>query len=127
MGLNDAGIETFEGDYAHYVIRECGQNSLDAAASTHEPVEMQLALRYIPASDLPFMPELRDTFERCRAHLSTDVKAGEFFDRALRLARQREVVLLRISDFGTTGVPGTPPGGMPPPPPPGGGGAIGKP
>lgn len=31
QGLNDAGIETFEGDYAYYVARECTQNSLDAS------------------------------------------------------------------------------------------------
>jgi hypothetical protein len=35
QGLNDAGVETFEGDYAHYVVRECTQNSLTAAAAPH--------------------------------------------------------------------------------------------
>jgi hypothetical protein len=40
QGLNDAGIETFEGDYAHYVVRESAQNSLDAAASHDHPAQM---------------------------------------------------------------------------------------
>jgi len=44
QGLNDAGIETFEGDYAHYVVRECAQTSLDAGASQHEPDEMERRL-----------------------------------------------------------------------------------
>jgi hypothetical protein len=106
QGLNDAGIETFEGDYAHYVVRECAQNSLDAAASTHEPVEMEIAMSFLPADELPFIKELRDTLDQCRVFWRGDEKAGEFFNRAFRLAKAKEIPLLRISDFGTTGVPG---------------------
>ncbi len=40
QGLNDAGIETFVGDYPHFVVRECAQNSLDAAASHEKAVRM---------------------------------------------------------------------------------------
>lgn len=106
QGLNDAGIETFEGDYAHYVVRECAQNSLDAAASQHEPVEMEIAMQFIEAKELPFIEELQSTIERCRTFWQTDEKASEFFERASRLANAKDIVLLHISDFGTTGVPG---------------------
>jgi hypothetical protein len=106
QGLNDAGIETFEGEYAHYVIRECGQNSSDAAASPHEPVEIEIALQFVPAKELPFMGELRTTLEQCHLLWQDDEKACGFFNRAIQLAKRNDIVLLRISDFGTTGVPG---------------------
>ena len=75
QGLNDAGIETFEGDYSHYVVRECAQNSLDAAASTHDPVEIEIAMRFLPAGELPFIEELRDTLDRCRLFWQENAKA----------------------------------------------------
>jgi len=106
QGLNDAGIETFEGDYAHYVVRECGQNSLDAAASAHQPVEIGIGMRSVRADNLPFLQELRETLDRCRVFWREDEKAKEFFDHGLQLAGRRDITLLRISDFGTTGVPG---------------------
>src|ERR1700676_2721186 len=104
QGLNDAGIETFEGDYAHYVVRECGQNSLDAAASTHEPVEIEITLRFIASSELTFIQELQDTLRQCAEFWKDDAKAKEFFKTASRLAERDDIVLLRIADFGTTGV-----------------------
>lgn len=106
QGLNDAGIETFEGDYAHYVVRECAQNSLDAAASQHESVEIEIAMHIVEASELPFIKEIQSTLERCRSFWETDDKASDFFERANRLASAKNIVLLRVSDFGTTGVPG---------------------
>ena len=68
QGLNDAGIETFEGDYAHYVVRECTQNSLDAAASQVAPVRVEITLRELGTQGLPFMPELRDALDRCETY-----------------------------------------------------------
>lgn len=106
QGLNDAGIETFEGDYAHYVVRECAQNSLDAAVSQHEPVEIEIAMHIVEAATLPFMEQIQSTLERCRSFWETDDKASDFFERASRVAGKNDIVLLRISDFGTTGVPG---------------------
>src|SRR5207249_390502 len=70
------------------------------------PVEMEIAMQFLPSGNLPFIEELRDTLDRCRVFWRDDEKASEFFDRALRLARKNDIVLVRISDFGTTGVPG---------------------
>jgi hypothetical protein len=105
-GLNDAGIETFEGDYPHFVTRECGQNSLDAAASSNDPVQIKISRLLLNSSELPFFPDLLDTLERCESFWSAHAKPREFFKKALRLARKDKIFVLKISDFGTTGVPG---------------------
>jgi hypothetical protein len=107
QGLNDAGIETFEGDYAHYVVRECTQNSLDAAASHAARVRLEITLREIATSDLPFISELRDVLDRCEIYWRPHPRPREFFRKASRYAIGDNLYLLKISDFGTTGVPGS--------------------
>ncbi len=107
QGLNDAGIETFEGDYAHYVVRECTQNSLDAAASHVAPVRMEITLREMSAQDLPFLPELRDALDRCETYWHAHTRPRDFFRRASHYAAGDDFFFLKISDFGTTGVPGS--------------------
>jgi hypothetical protein len=106
QGLNDAGIETFEGDYAHFVVRESAQNSLDAAASPDHPVRLEFAVHSLPTGDLPFLPALQDTLRECQTFWRDQAKPREFFERASRIARQEKIYALRVSDFGTTGVPG---------------------
>jgi hypothetical protein len=105
-GLNDAGIETFEGDYPHFVSRECGQNSLDAAAVVSAPIQIKVSRLLLKAAELPFFPDLLDTLESCEAFWHGHTKPREFFNRALKLARKDKIFVLKISDYGTTGVPG---------------------
>jgi hypothetical protein len=57
-GLNDAGIETFEGDFASNVVRECAQNSLDVAIG--HPVTIEITRHSLPAEELSFLTRLRD-------------------------------------------------------------------
>ena len=106
QGLNDAGIETFEGDYPHFVVRECAQNSLDAAASHEKPVRMEITVHTLPVSELPFFPDLRETLHACKSFWRAQPKPVEFFDRGIAMARQQKIYVLRVSDYGTTGVPG---------------------
>ena len=103
-GLNDAGIETFEGDYPHFVSRECGQNSLDAAVSA--PIQIKISRLLLEAAEIPFLSDLVDTLENCETFWHEHTKPREFFNRALKLARKDKIFVLKISDFGTTGVPG---------------------
>jgi len=106
QGLNDAGIETFEGDYAHYVVRESAQNSLDAAASHDHPVRIEIAVHSLSVQELPFFPDLRETVRACKTFWHGQPRPVEFFDRAILMARHQSIYALRVSDFGTTGVPG---------------------
>jgi hypothetical protein len=106
-GLNDAGIETFEGDFARNVVRECTQNSLDAAASGNHPVLIRIARVSLLREDLPFMPALEETLRACRDYWREHRKANRFFTTALAAAGHREIDVVRISDFRTTGVDGS--------------------
>jgi hypothetical protein len=105
-GLNDAGIETFEGDYPHFVSRECGQNTLDAASPVGNPIQIKISRLLLETNELPFFPDLLDTLERCEVFWKDHSKPREFFNKALRLARKKKIFVLKISDYGTTGVPG---------------------
>src|SRR5205085_1593560 len=102
----DAGIETFEGDYPHYVVRESAQNSLDAAASPNEPVRMEINVHSLPVEELSFFDDIRTTLRACKTFWQGQPKPVEFFDRAIAMTRHKTIYALRISDYGTTGVPG---------------------
>lgn len=106
-GLNDAGIEAFEGDFARNVVRECAQNSLDALASPNERVTVRIERYHLDQSDLPFVPALRDVLRACRDHWHQHEKAARFFEAALASAGHAQIDALRISDSGTTGVDGS--------------------
>lgn len=106
-GLNDAGIETFEGDFAKNVVRECAQNSLDAAVNPDGQVVVQIQRASLDPRELPFIPALRDILRACRDHWHQHEKAVRFFDAALASAGHAHIDTLRISDFGTTGVDGS--------------------
>src|SRR6266404_2473947 len=106
-GLNDAGIETFEGDFARNVVRECAQNSLDAVASSEQPVIVTIARVSLLRSDLEFMPALEETLRACRDYWHEHPKAKKFFTTALAGAGRKEIDAVQISDFNTTGVDGS--------------------
>jgi hypothetical protein len=105
-GLNDAGIETFEGDFAQNIVRECGQNSLDAAASHDAPVELRISRLALSTDEVPFIPKLRNVLRACREYWRTNDKARKFFDTALRSIQGKSIDVLKISDSGTTGLDG---------------------
>lgn len=107
-GLNDAGIETFEGDFERNVVRECAQNSLDAAI---DPVQPKVIVRIervsLARTDLPFVASLEDTLHTCARYWHAHSKARQFFTKALAAAGSQHIDAIRISDFGTTGVDGS--------------------
>src|SRR5207247_1351035 len=105
-GLNDAGIETFEGDFAQNIVRECGQNSLDAATSHNAPVKLTISRLALSVEELPFIPELKKVLRACRTYWRNNDKARKFFDSALHSIEGRSIDVLRISDSGTTGLDG---------------------
>ncbi len=96
----------FEGSRAEVsVVRETGQNSVDADDGVG-PVRMEFEVQEMPTSGLPGIVQLRE-------HLALVVDATrgtEGHDRmndALALAHQQTIPVLRISDYGTTGLEGS--------------------
>ncbi len=107
IGLNDPGIETFEGNYAHYIVRECAQNSLDAASSSNAPVRLSFKAYSIDKDEIEFHGDLLNSLKSARDYWPNQPKAAKFFHEAIRQLDQRSTSFLRISDSGTTGVAGT--------------------
>jgi len=104
-GFNDSGIETFLGKPNYYIARECGQNVGDVARKGVDTVDLKFSLMEIPASDIPCLEELRTSFQASRDFIS-DPKGIAFFDRALKQIGKKKIQVLKISDYGTTGLLG---------------------
>jgi len=106
-GLNDAGVETFEGDFATSIIRECAQNSLDAAAGHDTPVVLAIQRFVLMDKDLNFKPALKNAFDACIRYWPGQDKALRFFQRALEILEKPHLDVLKVSDHGTKGVGGS--------------------
>jgi hypothetical protein len=112
-GLGHAGIETYRDAPYSSVARECGQNSMDAAAG--HPVEMSFDRLVIPVADYPVHAAEAAAVSQClqKAQAKADEKEIEFFGRARTVLARDTISLLRISDRNTRGLtgpsePGTP-------------------
>ncbi|MGH8054681.1 MAG: hypothetical protein ACREP4_12265 [Stenotrophomonas sp.] len=111
-GLSHAGIETFKGSPYPGIARECSQNSLDAAArlpdGSSKPVHLIFRLLSVPASEIPGLPELKDTLSTCLSQWKDQKKEREFFQRAIEVASKPKIPVLSVEDYGTTGLVGPP-------------------
>lgn len=107
QGLNDAGVENFQGSIDDYLARECGQNTGDALASGVTTARLEFDRVAIPAQDIPAIDGIRRTLAACLAKWNGKPKERVFFEEAVRLANLPTIDVLRISDFGTTGLSGT--------------------
>jgi hypothetical protein len=106
QGLNDAGVENFQGAIDVYVSRECGQNTGDAPRAGVETVRLVFEKLSMRASDIPAFSELRETLAACLDRWKDKDKEREFFEQAVALAGKDEILVLKISDYGTTGLTG---------------------
>lgn len=106
QGLNDAGVEAFQGSIGKYVVRECAQNSGDAPEKDGETVRVEFEFQTWSTQDLPCLEQIRDAMRSSRDYWSDDQKTRKFFERALENLRHGQVPVLKISDYGTTGLVG---------------------
>jgi hypothetical protein len=105
-GLNDPGVATFKGDFDRYLARELGQNSLDAVCDTDNPVLLTFDLIKFDRDKVPGIDYLQDVFVRSGEFWAHDKKAKVFFRNAEKLAKAKTVIVLKVSDFNTTGLLG---------------------
>lgn len=106
QGLNDAGIETFEGEFQQHIVRECTQNALDARASATGQVRIEIRLRQIPAAEIPGLAALRAAIQSSREYWQGNDKTDAFCNKALSWTDGNEITVLEISDSGTKGLDG---------------------
>jgi hypothetical protein len=107
QGLNDSGIETFEGEFQKHIVRECGQNAADARRDGEQQVTLKIRLHSTPSAEIPALNALRDAVTSARQFWSEDAKTGEFCRKALSWTSDNQVEVLEVADFGTTGLEGT--------------------
>jgi hypothetical protein len=105
-GLNDAGVENFQGAIDNYLSRECGQNTADATGESVETVRLEFTRLTMKPTDIPGFDQLRQTLDACLERWQDKSKEKGFFDAAIEMAGREEIPVLRIADFGTTGLTG---------------------
>lgn len=103
-GLNNPGTEIFRGRIADYLARECAQNTADAAKDGH--AELCFSLLEVSVGDLPCSNELKSTLAACGDYWQDDSKSKAFFTKAQSFLGEGNVKVLKISDYGTTGLTG---------------------
>lgn len=98
--------EHFEGSTAEAaVVRETGQNSIDAVRGDG-PVRMEFEIATMATGDIPGIGALRKHLAQVAK--ATEGQAGhDRMKRAAELANEETITVLRISDYGTTGLTGT--------------------
>lgn len=108
-GINDSGIETFNGTKIKSLAREICQNSLDANVDPVQPTRVEFHQFEIPTSSIPAVDDLRKAIKLASEFGMNQrtPKAKEFFDYALKAVKKDKIVCMRISDFNTTGLEGS--------------------
>lgn len=106
-GISEAGIETFRGSLFQSLAREICQNSLDARKNIDKPVYIEFMLSEINKDNIDCFDELYKAITLCREFWKDNEKTVNFFDQAIKVCRNDAIRVLRISDFNTTGLPGS--------------------
>lgn len=104
-GINDS-TSWFRGDPLRSLAREIGQNSLDAADGSDQPVVLEFELAKIPIPQC--IKSLEPVFEKCKDYWSdqNDKKTSRFFAHAIEKLHDEKIGVMRISDYHTTGLRG---------------------
>ena len=108
-GIGEAGIETFKGSPYRSLAREICQNSLDARLDTSKPVTVEFSNIMTDSTDVPKISVLKDALKSCLDFWKeqNSKKTVDFFKNALGIATSKQIPVLRISDFNTTGLTGS--------------------
>ena len=101
QGLNEAGIETFEGEFQKHIVRECGQNAADEKREGQTRVELRIRLHQIQSNEIPGLSALRDSVVSASRFWEEDSKTNEFCGKALSWTSGDTVAVLEVADFGT--------------------------
>lgn len=104
-GFNHSGIETFLGKPLYYIARECGQNVGDVPLKEGDIVELHFEVIDLPTKDIPCAEELAQAFKASH-DFTSDPKGKSFFKGAIERIFKSTVKILKVSDYGTTGLLG---------------------
>lgn len=107
-GPIDPSQEYFQGAHAgDAVVRETGQNTLDnPGTDAVGPIRMEFELATMLTEDIPGIQGLRNHLDATASQTSGQ-QGHERMQKAAELAWQKEITVLRISDYNTTGLIGS--------------------
>ncbi len=112
-GVNDSGLEMFEGDHAYFLAREIIQNSIDARRPDSAFVEVHFHVKHLDLSSFPAWDDFQDILKACLTEVrresagsgSSQKSKGEIlYEHALSL--NGKIPVLVVEDHGTTGLCG---------------------
>lgn len=106
-GVSDAGIETFTGTEIQSLAREICQNSLDAAVEgSNAIVRVDFEQYRISSSEIPGYEQYASKIKKAYDYWSkkNSEKTIKVLTKALNSINKPNTVVLRISDFNTTGL-----------------------
>lgn len=108
-GISEAGIETFKGSPILSLAREICQNSLDARLDNEKPVIVEFKVDSICSDEIEDFDKLREALVLCKEFWikNKNSKTVDFFERASLTASQKEILIMRVSDYNTTGLTGS--------------------
>ncbi len=106
-GFADSLLEYFQGDHEKYIAREAIQNAVDARHDYKKPVSVTFTKYSMPTAAFPGNNDFLDKLNRCLKFVKGQPKAEAFFKAAISLLREKELSVLKISDFNTRGLTGT--------------------
>ena len=108
-GINDTGIETFNDDPIHSLVKETIQNSLDEHSSqTSEPVIVKFNLHEISNEQFPYLTHFENLLDSCKKYCieynNSDKKTLSIINKAQNIISNNKISILEVSDFNTTGL-----------------------
>ena len=105
-GINNSGLQTFEGNHEAAIARECIQNSLDAIKNQKLPVKVQIQFLEINTSEIPGIEELKRDIIAAKEFAGDTMGANIFFSKAVSTLNNSKISVLRIGDYNTKGLVG---------------------
>lgn len=107
-GYSDPALEMFKGDPIRALAREVCQNSLDAVRDTDSPVRLEFEKIFTNTNKFPGLIALKDILEKCKLfwHELDDPKTTNFIEKGIKEISDKNLFVLRISDYNTTGLKG---------------------
>lgn len=106
-GYNDPVTSNFKGNIYSQLARESLQNIIDAHdPQKNSPVRAEFSLLNIRPDKLPHFTRLMDIFRKCRDYITSPDGKTFFNEAILDIAENREISILKISDYNTRGLSG---------------------
>ena len=111
-GMSHGDIDQFLVDMLASLVREQAQNSGDASTKANvakkKPVQLDFTLKTIKTSEIPDVKRFKNIIDLCEdmSLEGRDKREQEFLASAKKVIAQKEIRVLSISDFNTTGVGG---------------------